>query len=259
MTASTTDAPIQTQIDNNTPILVASMNPAQFDSLIKLLMVLEKQDNVIIKDSIICQSINVGATILYAELQSIIGTGVNMHILAPRKAIKLFKAIKGNTNIAVYDDDLQKRYIVTNGGIKVFLPKQASEMDEDISPPNLKEYSMLGKTISITKDARSNILPVLNECDHCELLIKDTQMKGVYVPETAVYLFDDYSTEPIDETTSDLNLKAYSFLGIDAESYEIFLGQKGDNYWTMCRANTGYLTVDIYESVQAVTDESFLL
>ncbi len=255
--AETTPTPQQNP--TNGPSLVASMNPAQLDSLIKLLQVLEKQDNVIIKDSTICQSINVGATILFAELQSIIGAGVNMHILSPRKTIKLFKAIKGNSNIAIYDDDDQKRYVVTNGAIKVFLPKQASELDEDISPPNLKEYSMLGKVVSVTKDVRSGISSVLNESDHCELLINGNQLKGIYVPETAVYLFEEYAKEPIDETNSELSLKSYSFLGIDAESYEIFLGQKGDNYWTMCRANTGYLIVDMYESVQPITDESFLL
>jgi len=254
--SSTTEAATPTQ-----PIsmqLVSTMNPAQFDSLIKTISLLEKQECIIINNSKICQSISPGVTIIKTDLQPIIGDNISMHILNPRKAIKLFKSIKGNSNIAIYDDSSQQRYVVTNGAVKAFLPKQASELDEGVTEPDLSEFSTVGKTITISKEIRSSISPVLGECDHCELLIHDNQLKGVYVPETAVYLFEEYANEPIDETNADINLKSYSFLGLDADTYDIIIGEKDKTYWMMIRA-TGASLIDVLESVQEVTDESFLL
>lgn len=238
--------------------LVSTMNPAQFDSLIKTLALLEKQECVIIKDSVICQSVSPGATIIKTDLKPIIGENISMHILNPRKAIKLFKSIKGNSNVAIYDDNSQQRYVVTNGGVKAFLPKQATELDEDISEPDLSAYTMIGKPVTISKDIKNSISPVLSESEHCELLIHQGQFKGIYVPETAVYLFEDYASEPIDETNVDSNLKSYSFLCIDADTYDVFIGEKDGSYWMIMRA-AGATLIDVLESIQIVTDESFLL
>jgi len=257
---STLSTPEQTQqpAQHGGMQLISTMNPAQFDSLIKTLALLEKQDCIVIKDSVICQSISPGATIIKTDLKPIIGDNISMHVLNPRKAIKLFKSIKGNSNVAIYDDSSQQRYVVTNGGVKAFLPKQATELDECISEPDLSEYTMIGKSVTISKEVRSSISPVLGESEYCELLIHQGQLKGVYVPETAVYLFEEYAKEPIDETNADMNLKSYSFLAIDADTYDIFIGEKNGAYWMIIRA-AGATLIDILESIQVVTDESFLL
>lgn len=239
--------------------ILTSINPAEFDSLIKILNVLERQDAIIIEDSKICQSINKGATIISTDLKDIIGDGINMHILNPKKAVKLFKAIKGNANVDIIDDDDQKRYIISNGIVKVFLPKQADDLSIDSQAPDLSEFTPIGKSVEIDKDARSNLTSVLGESEYCELLIHQNQMKGVYVPETAIFLFDEYSSENIDETNADMNLKSYSFLSIDGEKYDMYLGSNDGQTWLLTRVNTGFVVVDLFESVSEVTDESILI
>jgi len=142
--------------------VLTSINPAEFDSLIKILNILEKQDAIIIEDSKICQSINKGATIISTDLEDIIGKNINMHM-----------AIKGNANVDIIDDDEQKRYVVTNGIVKVFLPKQAEELSVDSRPPDLSTFAPIGKSVEISK---------LGESEYCELLVHQNQMKGVYIP-----------------------------------------------------------------------------
>jgi len=239
--------------------VLTSINPAEFDSLIKILNILEKQDAIIIEDSKICQSINKGATIISTDLEDIIGKNINMHILSPKKAVKLFKAIKGNANVDIIDDDEQKRYVVTNGIVKVFLPKQAEELTVDSQPPDLSTFIPIGKSVEISKDSRSNLTSVLGEAEYCELLVHQNQMKGVYIPETAIFLFEEYASEQIDETSADMNLKSYSFLSIDGEKYDMYLGSKDDQEWLLTRVNTGFVVVDLFESVSEVTDESILI
>lgn len=239
--------------------VLTSINPAEFDSLIKILNVLERQDSIIIEGSKICQSINKGATIVSTDLKDIIGDDINMHILNPKKAVKLFKAIKGNANVEIIDDDEQKRYVVTNGIVKVFLPKQADDLTVDSQPPDLSEFTPIGKAVEIDKDSRSNLTSILGESEYCELLIHGNQMKGVYIPETAIFLFDEYASENIDETNADMNLKSYSFLSIDGEKYDMYLGSNEGQTWLLTRVNTGFVVVDLFESVSEVTDESILI
>jgi len=239
--------------------VLTSINPAEFDSLIKILNILEKQDAIIIENSKICQSINKGATIISTDLEDIIGKNINIHILNPKKAVKLFKAIKGNADVDIIDDDDQKRYVVTNGIVKVFLPKQADDITVDSQPPDLTSFEPIGKVVEIDKESRNNLTSVLNESEYCELLVHQNQMKGVYVPETAIFLFSEYASENIDETSADMNLKSYSFLSIDGEKYDMYLGTKDDQRWLLTRVNTGFVIVDLFESVSEVTDESILI
>jgi len=249
--------------ESNAPIaddgILTSISPASFDSLIKILNVLEKQESIIIENSKICQSINKGATIISTDLTDVIGKNITMQILNPKKAVKLFKAIKGNTNIDIIDDDEQKRYVVTNGTVKVFLPKQADELALDASPPDLSSFTPVGKAIEVTKDVKTNLASILNESEYCELLIHANQMKGVYIPDTAIFLFEEFAAETVDETSADMTLKSYSFLGIDGEKYEMYLGMKDNQHWLLTRVNTGFIMVDLFESVNEVTDESILI
>lgn len=239
--------------------VMTSITPAGFDSLIKVLSLLEKQDSIIINSSKICQVINKGATILSTDLASIVGDGINMHILNPKKAIKLFKAIKGNANVNIIDDESQKRYVVTNGIVKVFLPKQADEVSVDSEPPDMVNFEQIGKNIEITKESRSGISSILTESEYCEIIIHNNQMKGVYIPETAICLFEDYVTDNIDETNADLMLKSYSFLSVDGEQYDMYFGTKESQHYLLTRVNTGYLTMDMYEQLSIVDDESILI
>jgi len=56
-----------------------------------------------------------------------------------------------------------------------------------------------------------------------------------------------------------MNLKSYSFLSIDGEKYDMYLGSKDEQEWLLTRVNTGFVVVDLFESVSEVTDESILI
>jgi hypothetical protein len=245
-------------IDQNQTIL-CKLPPAKFDALVKTLNVFDQQTPISVVDSKIEQSINNGTAILSCDITDIAGK-INIDILTPKKHIKLMKSIKGNNDVFIIDDTVNKRFVITNGDIKIFLPKQIENFKpSSISNiPDLSSISLMGQTIIIDKDIK-NIISSLIDTDHVDLLIYGNQLKGINVPDTAIYSFPQYVNEKIDDTTAELKLRSFSFLKVDGEDYQISLGNINSIYWLATVVNTGIINVNILETITAVSDETLLI
>ena len=117
--------------------IITEISPANFDNMTKILAVLckENNDTIMIRDSIIIQS-NVD-NIIQADMSQILknkkNETVSLDIIDPKKYVKLFSQFAGNNNIFIISDDENSRFIVTNGEIKLFLPKQDNMVQQNNS------------------------------------------------------------------------------------------------------------------------------
>jgi hypothetical protein len=240
---------------------VCTMSPGKFDAFVKVLSVLDDHNVIIIENSEICQLINNGTAILMTDISNLINNGnkINLHILSPRKYIKYFKNIKGNSDISIIDDAPNQRYIVTNGDMTVYLPKQIETFTKDATPPDLTQIQPIGVTLEIDKETRNIISTMSNESVHVDLLIHENQFKAVYVPETAIFSFKQFVKEQIDDSIADLRLRSFSFLKVAGDEYKVTLGVINGNYWMMVLINTGFVVVSILETLQPVSDEKLII
>jgi hypothetical protein len=64
----------------------------------------------------------------------------------------------------------------------------------------------------------------------------------------------------LDETNADLALRSVAFLSIPAEDYEIAIGKQADgSYISVTNCNTGFIKVDVFESLEIATGGNILI
>lgn len=246
---------------NENQNIICELTPATFDALVKVLSLLDDSNAIYIRDSIICQSIKNGVAILNADITPIVSTNennenkVNLTILNPKKYLKLFKNIKGNSNVFIIDDIENKRLIIMNEIIKIFLPKQIEETIDNIDLPDMNNCNVIGEPVEVDKTSRNTIIMTGSEAKHYNLLIQSNQLKGVYIPETAIILFDKFAKENIDESNCELILKSFAFLSIPAEKYTLYLGEVDGKHWLATTCNIGFMEINIYENLTVYSDE----
>jgi len=242
--------------------LICKISPGKFDAFVKILSILNEKNVIIINNSNICQSINNGSAIVTANLSNLIdssNTSISLHILNPKKYLKYFKNIKGDADIHFINDAKNERYIVTNGDMSIYLPKQIEALESDATPPDLSMAEPFGQTVEIDKEVRSIITTMASDSPNIDLLIHDNQLKGVYVPEIAVYSFKDYIKDQIDDTNAQLKLRSYSFLQVPGDTYKVSLGRVGNTIWSLTFVNTGLVTISVLENLQPVSDENLII
>jgi hypothetical protein len=267
------ETPISTpplSISNYKPLeenlIICQITPAKFDSFLKVLNVLvtdkASNDSLIIKESMITQ--NVSGAIVSSNIEDIFeGKKIDLQIINPKKYLKLFKTFRNNNDIFIMDDAENSRFIISNGEIRLFLPKQIENLVESVKIPDLKNCEGLC-TIKIDKATRNIITGLSNEASYVDYLIQEDVLKGIHVPDTAIYLFSDYINDAkaakLDETNSDLALRSVSFLSIPAEDYEIAIGKQADgSYISVTNCNTGFIKVDVFESLEIATGGNILI
>ena len=252
------------EVENN---IICQITPAKFDSLLKVLNVLitdksSSNEVLIINNSSITQSAS--GAIVGCDIQDIFGSDkINLHIANPKKYIKLFKQFRNNSDIFILNDPDNSRFIVTNGEIKLFLPKQAETMVEQIKMPDLGNCTLICN-LKVDKTTRNIISGLAVGVDYIEYLIQDNLLKAIHIPDTAIYLFNDYINDPkatkLDETNSDLSLRSTMSFPITAEDYEINIGKMPDgSYISATRCNTGFIKIDIMEPLEISTGGNILI
>lgn len=242
--------------------LICKISPGKFDAFIKILSVLNEKNVIIINNSQICQSINNGSAIVTANIASLIDSqnnAITLHILNPKKYLKYFKNIKGEADIHFIDDMNNERYIVTNGDMSIYLPKQIEALEQDAVSPDLTTAEPIGQTIEIDKEVRAIITTMASDSPSIDLLLHSNQLKGVYIPETAVYSFKDYIKDQIDDTNAELKLRSYSFLQVPGDTYKISIGKIGGTLWSLTFVNTGLVTISVLENLQPVSDDNLII
>ncbi len=246
--------------------LICQISPAKFDSLLKVLNVLineKSNDSLVIKNSNITQ--NFSGAIISSNIRDIFDNDyINLQIINPKKYIKLFKNFRNNNDVFILDDIENSRFIVTNGEIKLFLPKQLETLVEEIKIPDVSQYELI-YSIKIDKSTRNIIAGLASDAEYFEYLIQDGLLKAIHIPETAIYLFNDYLNDPkaskLDETNADLALRSIVSFPIPAEDYEVYIGKNNtdETYMSITRCNTGFVKVDIFELLEPTTGGNILI
>lgn len=223
----------------------------KFESLLKILSILEKSETIVINNSVIKQQFNT-ATII-CNVGSLIGENISIHILNPKKYIKLFKAFvnKKGKKISFFEDE--EKYVITNTEMNIYCPKQIDKIlfsSAIIDKDTFINVKGIGENIKIDKEMRKTIKQLSADNDYMDLLIHKNQIKAISIPYTAIYKFDNYVNEDIDEEKCDFRLRVFTILEIDGESYNISLGidNTTDSYWVLSKVETGFATISIFEN-----------
>jgi len=236
---------------------IADISPAKFDNLTKVLDILRqnKPDAISIKGSYIHEVVS--GSVIVADVRSIFDGAVDFQITDPKKHVDLFKQFKGNNNIFILDDPENTRYILTNGPIKIFLPKQIDQLVAEASAPDISSSQTLSQKM-VTKDTRDEIRGLGRHSNSVEFLLQGTEIKAMHIPDTGIYRFEEYIKDPgvakLDETNADLVLKSELFLPVDSDSYKITIVKKQTGeFVSVTECNTGLVKMWIFEQLEETT------
>jgi len=263
-----TDSPLDTVTETYTPNvsqqqIIAELSPGNYDNLTKVLNILNKDsgsDTISIKDSTVTQSNS--DSIIQADMTSILknkkGESVSLDIINPKKYLKFLEQFRSNNNVFIINDNENSRFILTNGEVKLFLPKNDNVLDQEVETYDITDgVSICQKKID--KDMRKIIKNLSKDQDYIDFLIQKDEMKAIHIPDTAIYTFPDYKTDEdaqtLDETNADLALKCNNFLPVEADNYDLYIVKMDDEKYisiTDCKIG-GKIQVRVSESLELST------
>ena len=233
--------------------VIKKIIPAKWEAFLEILDFLTKDSDepVIIKNSVIMYPYK-GGSIIKADLREVFDDdSMNLHISSPKKWTKLFKTLR-NENVYILDED--SKFIVTNGQIKLFLPKQLNSYVNNLSFPGLDETEKVCE-LFVQKDSRDKILRLGKDVQYIEFLIQDGKFKSVNVPNTAIFILPEYvkdeAAQKLTSSNADLTLRSTVFLPYPADTYQLFIGRNliKDSYFAYTICKTSLATIELYESL----------
>ena len=219
------------------------------------ILVNNKPDRIVIRGSRINETVQ--GSIITADVEKILGPNINFEITDPKKHVDLFKSFKGNNNIFILDDPENTRYIITNGPIKIFLPKQVDQLVGETTPPDMSNaQGVCFKELS--KDIKDDIKGLAKHSDSIEYLIHNNEIKAMHIPDTGIYRFEEFIKDPdiakLDETNAQLVLKSEFFLPVDADMYRIDIVKNQDGSMiSVTQCNAGMVKIAIFEQLEDTT------
>jgi len=239
---------------------LCTIQPEQWKNLGLVLKPISDQGTINIRESSIYQDINSGVAILFTDIKSLVGDGINFDIMNPSKQVKLFKLLETCDNdIQIMEDVENEQYVVSNNQIRIYLPKQTEKISPIVNKPDYEGLVYIGEPIKLDKSNRREIdvfIKSENSKDAIKLLIKDDQLVGFEKKETGVYLFPGY-TQYLNLTSSntDFTLKSLAFMLIQGEEFTIRIGKfPDDRYLLITDINTGFLEMSLNEEVDLSGD-----
>lgn len=248
--------------------IIGEITPANFDNMIKVLNVLIKErssDSIIIRESQIKQG--AADCVIEADMSQVLnynGNNIDLDIINPKKYVSLFGQFRNQNNIFIVDDPDNSRFIITNGEVRLFLPKQDDVLQQNTETISLENAASVCNS-SIDKDTRKIIKGLAKDCDYVEYLIQNDQLKGMHIPDTAVYIFEEYQKDStaanLDETNADLILRSSNFLPIDADGYDVTIYKLPNGDYasiTDCKIG-GQIDVRIAESCDIATGGNIVI
>ena len=169
------------------------------------------------------------------------------------------------SSIFIIDDTENQRFLLTNGELRLFLPKQDNLINnKDIDDIDLTKAEIVC-SINIDKSARTIINKLAANADYIEYLVQDNQLKSIYIPDTAIYIFEqfqkDEKTLHLNESTADLNLRVINFLPVEANSYFLTVYKFGQDKYgsiTTCKIG-GKIDVKIFEHCSLTTGGNIII
>lgn len=247
--------------------ILAELKPGDYDNLVKVLQILnkEKDDDVIsIKQSTVTKGNS--DCVIQADMTPVLkdnnGKPVDLDIVNPKRYIRLLEQFRSQDSIFIIDDDGNSRFVLTNGEVKLFLPKSENILDQDVESFDIEDSVGVCEK-KIDKDTRRIIKNLAKDQDYIDYLIQDDQLKAIYIPDTAVYTFSEFKTDEraqnLNETNADLILRSSNFLPVESEEYQLYLLKKGDDYISItdCSAG-GKIAIRVSESLEVATDGNLI-
>ena len=234
--------------------VIKKIIPAKWEAFLEILDFLTKDgdESVIIKDSVIMYPYK-GGSIIRANLMDVFDDDtMNLHISSPKKWTKLFKTLK-DENVYILDEE--NKFIVTNGQIKLFLPKQLNSYVNNLTFPSFADVERACDESIIQKDSRDKILRLGKDVQYIEFLIQDGKFKSVNVPNTAIFILPEYVKDPdaqnLTSSNADLTLRSTVFLPYPADTYKLLIGRNlvSDSYYAYTMCKTSLATIELFESL----------
>lgn len=230
--------------------------PAKWEAFISILdfLIKENDESIIINDSMISYGFRNNSILRVHMGELFDGEKINLHIANPKKWTYLFKTLidKSSNNTPIYIIDEENKFVVTNGQIQLFLPKQVENYVKSLIFPNFDETETI-TTTNINKDTRDKILKLSRGLTYIEFLIQNQQLKSINIPNTAIFILpeflNDSATKQLNNLTADLTLRSHAFLPYPAENYLLVLGRNklNDSYFFYSSCNTNMMKIEIYE------------
>lgn len=242
--------------------IIAKVSPANFDGLLKIIDTIAKEntENISIRGSKIKHSTS--NYIIQADITKILshqGKTIDLDIINPKKYKALFSQFRNSNDVFIIDDPQNSRFIITNGEIRLFLPKQDEVSGQEVATVDFTGASIITKK-EVDKESRKIIRNLAKDQAYIEYLLQDGKLKAMHIPNIAIFKFSEFindeKSKKLDETNAELILRSSNFLPIDAESYEISLIKlKDDNYAsiTTCQASN-QINVMITETLDNTTN-----
>ena len=237
---------------NNTPTidgctLISTVDPKPFQQLLKVLTLFTLKDVINIENSVVYQTDVTGNCLIFINLSKIL-TNITFDIISPKKYIPLMKQLSILNKIYIFTNDTTKQIIVTDGMIRIIMNQPSKTQQNNINI-ELSEFETLYQR-EISKESRAKIIKLSKETKGTiELLIHENNIKGINVPETAVYIFPDFVNDNIstklDENTANIVLKIDHFLPFDGDQYKITIMKKEDKYICISNLTTIDKLIDI--------------
>lgn len=243
--------------------IIGQLNNEDFENTIKILNVIVKDQttnsNLIIRNSTIRQSAS--GSVIEVDMTKILnynGKLLNLDIINPKVYIPLFNQFKNDNDIFIINDEANKRFILTNGQIRLFLPKQETSLEDTIQIPDFTGAVEICK-FEINKDNRKIIKNLVKNQDYLEYLIQDNTVKAIHIPNTAIYILEDFQKDEkasnLDEKNAELLLRANSFLPVDSDLYYIYIYKLVSEQYVSIATCTigGNINVRIFEILDITT------
>jgi len=243
--------------------IIAELSPGNYDNLTKVLNILNKDsgsDTISIKESTVTQSNS--DSIIQADMTSILknkeGKSVDLDVINPKRYLKFLEQFRSNNNIFIINDQENSRFVLTNGEVKLFLPKNDNVLDQEVETFDVSNGVSICQR-KIDKDMRKIIKNLSKDQDYIDFLIQDNELKAIHIPDTAIYTFPDYKTDEkaqnLDETNADLALRCSNFLPVEADNYELYIVKMDEEKYisiTDCKLG-GKIQVRVSESLELST------
>ena len=236
------------------------LSSAKYEILLKILDLFRDLNIISIKNSEILTSTS--GFITHVNLSSLIPSEFEFHIVNPKKFYNLLKLFKKNSEIIILDDDPNSRFIVSNGDLKLFLPKPINSSSLEIVLPNTAEGEIISH-FSINKEFANAISELSKNSSYINYLVKDGDIKAISVPNLAIYVLDKFKGEDITEETADMCLRTTHFCSIPSETYEIWVMYKNDveyqHYLAAIKQIVLGIEIITFEELEVNSNENFIL
>lgn len=233
------------------------ISPGKWEALIEVLDFLTKDsdDIVVIQDSIILHSLKTGGILRANLLELFDNQKINLHISSPKKWVRLFKMLKSDD---VYIIEESNRFIVTNGQIKLFLPKQLQSITEQMEFPNLDMMNVVTDT-TIQKETRDKINNLSKGSLYIEFLIQSDKIKSINIPNTALFILPEYindeNVKTLNSDNAEIVLRSSNFLPYNADIYNIIICKDtiNDKFALLSTCSSQLLKIEIFELLNDAT------